>query len=397
MPGCVALIAAAGRGTRVAGAEAADDALPKQYLRLAGRPLLSHAASAFLNADGIDAVRAVIGAEDRSQYEDAVGHLSLLDPVVGGPTRQESVRLGLESLADDGFEKVLIHDCARPLVPSGLIARTLAALQDHDAVLPALAVTDSLKRGDGGMVNGGVDRAGLYRAQTPQGFDFAKILAAHREAAAGGLTEFTDDVAVAEAAGLKVAIIGGSEDNLKITTADDLARAERMLNQGGDYRTGHGLDVHAFGGEGTGPVRICGIDLPHDRGLSGHSDADAGLHAATDAILGALAEGDIGSHFPPDEAIWKDADSARFLSLANDLLARHEGALIHLDLTVICEAPKIAPHRAAIREKLAELLSVTPDRISVKATTTEGLGALGKGDGIAVEAVATIRLPAGAS
>lgn len=394
MPGCVALIAAAGRGTRMGGGAPPGDGPPKAYLRLGGRPLLAHAASAFLEAQGVDAVRAVIGADDRPLYDEAVGHLPLLAPVTGGETRQDSVRLGLESLVDDGYQTVLIHDCARPLVPVQLIARTIAGLKDHEGVLPAVPVTDSLKRAAGGTVSGAVERAGLYRAQTPQGFAFDRILAAHRAATAAGQTGLTDDIAVAEAAGVEVALVEGSEDNLKITTAADLARAERMLAQGAETRTGQGMDIHAFGAEGSGPVRLCGIDVPHGRGLTGHSDADVALHAATDAILGALAEGDIGSHFPPSDPAWKDADSAVFLGHALGLLAGRAGVLVHLDLTVICETPKIAPHRAAMRARLAEILSLAPDRISVKATTSEGLGALGRGEGIAAQAIATIRLPA---
>jgi 2-C-methyl-D-erythritol 4-phosphate cytidylyltransferase/2-C-methyl-D-erythritol 2,4-cyclodiphosphate synthase len=397
MPRCCALIAAAGRGRRLAGEAAAGAAgcggPPKQYLRLAGRPLIAHATAAFLDADGVDAVRCIIGADDRPLYDEAVGHLPLLDPVIGGASRQDSVRIGLESLADQGFGTVLIHDCARPLVPADLIARTLAALARHDGALPALPVTDSLKRAAGERVAGAVDRADLYRAQTPQGFVFAAILEAHRGAAAIGRGGFTDDAAVAEAAGLDVVLVPGSEDNLKITTVDDLSRAERLLAAGGEFRTGQGLDVHAFGAEGSGPIRLCGIDVPHGRGLTGHSDADVALHAATDAILGALAEGDIGSHFPPSDAAWKNADSALFLGQAARLLVKRGGTLVNLDLTVICETPKIAPHREAMRARIAEILSITPDRVGVKATTTEGLGMLGRGEGIAAEAIATIRLP----
>ncbi|MDH3240463.1 MAG: bifunctional 2-C-methyl-D-erythritol 4-phosphate cytidylyltransferase/2-C-methyl-D-erythritol 2,4-cyclodiphosphate synthase [Alphaproteobacteria bacterium] len=402
MAGCVALIAAAGSGTRLGGPLPGGDqppgtAPPKQYRTLAGRPLLAHCATAFLQSGGVDAVAAVIGADDRAFYDEAVGHLPLREPVIGGPTRQDSVRRGLESLSDAGYDTVLIHDGARPLVPRDVIGRTLAALATHDGAVPAIAVSDSLKRGADNTIVEAVDRAGLYRAQTPQGFHFAAILAAHRQAASGGRTDFTDDAAVAAAAGLRIALVEGSEDNLKITTAGDLARAERMLAQGGEVRTGQGLDVHAFGEPGSGPVRLGGIDIAFDRGLAGHSDADAALHAATDAILGALAEGDIGSHFPPTESAWKDADSATFLSHAAALLKGRGGVLVNLDLTIICEAPKIAPHRAAMRARIAEILATTVERVSVKATTTEGLGALGRGDGIAAQAVATIRLGGGGS
>lgn len=392
MPGCVALIAAAGRGARMDPETAADSPTPKQYLILGGRPLLAHAAAAFLDTPGITAVRVVIHGNDRALYDDAVGHLPLMEPVEGGATRQESVRLGLESLADEDFETVLIHDAARPLVEPALIARTLEVLAAHPGAVPALAVTDSLKRGDGGIVVGTVERAGLWRAQTPQGFSFAAILDAHRKAGAAGSGPHSDDAAVAAAAGIEMVLVPGSEDNFKITTMEDLSRAERLLAGGGEYRTGQGFDVHGFGAEGTGPVRLCGVDLPHDRGLAGHSDADAGLHAVTDAILGALAEGDIGSHFPPSDAAWKNADSQTFLNHALSLLKARAAKLVHLDITIICEQPKIAPHRDRMRKRLADMfgLGVAIDRVSVKATTTEQLGALGRGDGIAAQAVATI-------
>ena len=295
MAGCVALIVAAGRGARL-GAEGTEGApSPKQYTLLCGRPMLSHAVAAFLDSDAVAAVRVVIHADDRARYDDAVGHLSLLEPVQGGASRQDSVRAGLESLAGEGFDSVLIHDAARPLVDAALIARTLEALAAHPGAVPALAVTDSLKRGAGGIILEAVERTELWRAQTPQGFSFTTILEAHRQAAALGTGGHTDDAAIAAAAGIEVALVPGAEDNFKITTREDLARAERLLAGAGETRTGQGFDVHAFGAEGSGPVRLCGVDVPHGRGLEGHSDADAGLHAATDAVLGALAEGGYGA------------------------------------------------------------------------------------------------------
>ncbi len=398
MPGCVALIVAAGRGARLGDTPGAAPSTPKQYLPLGGRPVLSHAVAAFLGADEIIAIRVVIHGDDRQLYDEAVGHLDILDPVIGGDTRQDSVRLGLESLAGDGFDSVLIHDAARPLVDAALIGRTCAALAIHSGVVPALPMADSLKRGNGGVIIDSVDRTDLWRAQTPQGFSFDAILGAHRKAADNmpSVTmppvTMTDDAAVAAAAGIEVALVPGSEDNFKITTIEDLARAERALLGGGETRTGQGFDVHGFDDDGSGPVRLCGIDLPHPRGLAGHSDADAALHAATDAILGALAEGDIGSHFPPSDATWKDADSVAFVDHALALLAARDGILVHLDLTIICEHPKIAPHRAAMRARMADILGIDMDRISIKATTTEELGALGRGEGIAAQAVATISL-----
>ena len=392
MAGCVALIVAAGRGQRLGADGTLGAPLPKQYTPLCGRPMLSHAVAAFQDSDAVAAVRVVIHADDRALYDDAVGHLSLLDPVQGGATRQDSVRLGLESLAGEGFDTVLIHDAARPLVDGALIARTLKALAAHPGAVPALAVADSLKRGAGGLIVDAVDRTELWRAQTPQGFSFSIILDAHRKAAALGPGAHTDDAALAAAAGIEVALVAGSEDNFKITTIEDFARAERLLTGGGETRTGQGFDVHAFGPEGSGPVRLCGIDLPHERGLKGHSDADAGLHAVTDALLGALAEGDIGSHFPPTNAAWKDADSATFLGHALGLLEARGGTIIHLDVTIICEYPKIAPHFEPMRARMASILGLSLDRISIKATTTEKLGALGRGEGIAAQAVATICL-----
>ena len=394
MAGCVALIVAAGRGARLGAEATADGPSPKQYMPLCGRPMLAHAIAAFLETDGVTAVRVVIHADDRALYDDAVGHLPLLDPVLGGATRQESVRLGLESLAGEGFKTVLIHDAARPLVDNALIARTLKALATHPGAVPALAVTDSLKRCADGVILDGVDRTDLWRAQTPQGFSFTAILDAHRKAAALDPGAHTDDAAAAAAAGIEMVVVPGAEDNLKITNMEDIARAEQLLAQGGEYRTGQGFDVHGFGAEGSGPVRLCGVDLPHDRSLSGHSDADAGLHAITDALLGALAEGDIGSHFPPTDAAWKDADSVTFLGHALGLLKARGGTLIHLDVTIICEHPKIAPHRDLMRARLASILGMDNaiDRISITATTTEELGALGRGEGIAAQAVATICL-----
>jgi len=394
MSDCVALIAAAGRGARLGMDVAAGGSLPKQYLPLCGRSMLTHAVAAFQETSGVAAVRVVIHADDRELYDDAVGHLGLMEPVLGGATRQESVRCGLESLDGKGFETVLIHDSARPLVDSALITRTLNALVKKTSAVPALAMTDSVKRGAEGIIIDEVDRSELWRAQTPQGFSFTAILDAHRKAAAIGTSTHIDDASVATAAGIEVALVPGAKNNLKITSMEDFSRAEWLLTHGGEYRTGQGFDVHGFDADGSGPVRLCGFDLPHDRGLSGHSDADVGLHAITDAILGALAKGDIGSHFPSTESIWKDADSTVFLEHALGLLANRGGTLIHLDVTIICEYPKIAPHRAAMRAHLAKIIGIgnDMDRISLKATTTEELGALGRGEGIAAQAVATICL-----
>ena len=377
-----ALILAAGRGTRLGGD------IPKQYLDLAGQPVLRHSIIAFARHKAVDFVRVVIHEDDRRAYERAAAGLGLLAPVQGGSDRQESVRLGLESLAELAPERVLIHDGARPLVDAATISRSLDALAAVPGAIAAVPLADTLKRDAAGLAQGGIDRTGLWRAQTPQAFDFAKILAAHRAAAGAGLT---DDAAVAERAGLAVRLVPGSEDNIKVTTRDDLLRAERLLaGMFGDMRVGSGFDVHAFGP--VRPLMLCGIEVPHERGLEGHSDADVGLHALTDALLGALGAGDIGQHFPPSDPKWRGAASDRFLRHAADLVGAAGGLIAHLDVTLICERPKIGPHRERMRVRIGEILDLALDRISVKATTTEGLGFTGRGEGIAAQATATVRL-----
>jgi 2-C-methyl-D-erythritol 4-phosphate cytidylyltransferase/2-C-methyl-D-erythritol 2,4-cyclodiphosphate synthase len=386
MERAVALVVAAGRGARFGGAQ------PKQYAMLAGRPLLHHGLAALAGHPAIAGVRAVIHADDLALYESAAEGLALLDPVPGGASRQDSARLGLESLEDLAPERVLIHDGARPLLPAAVIDRVLEALERTPGAVAALPVTDTLKREQDGLVADTVARQGLWRAQTPQGFHYPAILAAHR-AAAGA--ELTDDAAVAEQAGLPVALVQGSPRNLKVTTPEDLARAETILTGAGgaapETRAGSGFDVHRFGPGDH--VNLCGLRIPHDKTLLGHSDADVALHALTDALLGALGAGDIGLHFPPTDPRWRGADSALFLRHACDLAAARGGRIVNVDVTVICEAPKLAPHRAAMVARLAELLDLAPERVNVKATTTEGLGFTGRGEGIAAQASATIVLP----
>jgi len=379
----VALIVASGRGQRFGGAR------PKQYEALAGRPVLRHCLERLRGHPRIAAVRAVIHPADRALYDAAASGLEVLEPAEGGPSRQESVRLGLESLSALAPELVLIHDGVRPLVAPALVNRVLDGLAGHAAVLPALPVSDSLKRVAAGRVLDTVDRQGLYRAQTPQGFAYERILEAHR-AARGA--ELTDDTAVAEAAGLAVAVVPGDEANLKITAPEDLARAERLLERARQPRTGLGFDVHRLA-PGAGLV-LLGVRLPDPLRLIGHSDADVGLHALTDALLGTLGAGDIGSHFPPSEARWAGADSSLFLDHARQLIERAGGRIEHVDVTLICERPRIGPHRAAMVSRLAELLALPPGRVSVKATTTEQLGFVGRGEGIAAQALATVSLPA---
>ena len=383
MSSCVALVVAAGRGTRLGGA------LPKQYLDLGGKMLLRHALDSLTRHRGISAVRVVFDPGDTAYYEQATQGLDLLPPVAGGAKRQDSVRLGLESLTALNPARVLVHDGARPFLAAGLVDRVLAALDESPAAIPALPLRDTVKRGAGGVVTQTVERADLWRAQTPQGFRYKDILAAHRGVIGQDLP---DDAAVAERAGLPVRLIEGSEDNIKVTTADDLARAARILSARlGDVRTGQGFDVHAFGPGDH--VWLCGVKVPHDRALIGHSDADAGLHALTDAILGALGAGDIGVHFPPSDAQWRGAPSHKFLRHAAELVKQAGGAISHVDVTLICERPKIGPHRAAMVKRVAEILELDPKRVSVKATTTEQLGFTGRGEGIAAQAVATLRLP----
>ena len=383
MASCIALVVAAGRGTRVGGP------LPKQYLPLAGRPLLRHSLETLATHPGIAAVRVVFNPEDSGHYESATRGLELLTPVAGGAARQDSVRLGLESLENRAPERVLIHDGARPLVDAGTIDRVLAALDDAEGSIPALPMSDTVKRGENGRVLETVDRSQLWRAQTPQGFRFAAILRAHR--AARG-SELSDDAAVAERAGLSVRLVLGNEENFKVTTSEDLLRAEQLLAaRAGDIRTGQGFDVHAFG-DGD-HLWLCGVKIAHERGLIGHSDADVGLHALTDAILGALGAGDIGMHFPPSDPKWRGLASHRFLRHAADLVATASGSIVHADVTIICERPKVGPHRDAMVARIAEILAIERRRVSVKATTTEKLGFTGRGEGIAAQAVATIRLP----
>ncbi|MFN3960085.1 MAG: bifunctional 2-C-methyl-D-erythritol 4-phosphate cytidylyltransferase/2-C-methyl-D-erythritol 2,4-cyclodiphosphate synthase [Parvularculaceae bacterium] len=388
-----AIIVAAGRGVR------AGTAGPKQYRDLAGETVLARAARAFLDHPEIDSVRVIIHADDHDLYEQSIsslrGRVNLLPPVTGGRERQDSVRLGLESLAGDPPGLVLIHDAARPFIDAATISRVIAAARRTGGAIAALPVFDTIKKADGAAdpsIDGTVPRDRLWRAQTPQGFGFDAILAAHRAAAGETLT---DDAAVAERAGMKVSLVAGSPDNMKITQAEDFGMAEILLGRKkamAEYRTGHGFDVHAF--EDGDAVILCGVAIPHGKKLKGHSDADAGMHALTDAILGAIGAGDIGDHFPPSDNRWKGAPSRLFLEKARDLVAGLGGAVVHCDVTLICEAPKIGPHRAAMRAALAAIIGVSPDRISVKATTTEELGFTGRREGIAAMATATVRLPA---
>ncbi len=374
MTDTAAIIVAAGLGTRAGGRVA------KQWQMLAGRPVLDRTLDVFRAAPGMGRIVLVLHPQDMHRAADYPD----VQAVAGGDTRAASVRSGLAALAAGGAGRVLIHDAARPLVSQRIIADVCAALDHARGAAPALEVTDALWCGADGTVTGMQDRTGLYRAQTPQGFDLRAILAAHEASEGAPL----DDVEVARAAGIEVVMVPGEERNLKLTRAEDFARAEAMLGAKMGIRVGSGFDVHAFGpGDG---VILCGVEIAHERGLSGHSDADVGMHALTDAIYGALGLGDIGRHFPPSEAQWKGADSAVFLRHAARMAAERGYAIGNVDVTLICERPKIGAHAAAMAARLAEIMGIAPDRVSVKATTTEKLGFAGREEGIAAMATALL-------
>ncbi|MEO1265757.1 MAG: bifunctional 2-C-methyl-D-erythritol 4-phosphate cytidylyltransferase/2-C-methyl-D-erythritol 2,4-cyclodiphosphate synthase [Pseudomonadota bacterium] len=391
-----AVIVAAGRGSRMA--EARDDRAPKQYREIGGRPVLWHTVQAFSRREAISEVRVVIHGDDAHLYETCIGSgVAKVGPAVtGGATRQISVRNGLEALGASPPDVVLIHDAARPFVTSTDITKLIEAVARHGAAIAATPVADTLKRGgsvgggDGAAITDTVDRTGLWRALTPQAFAYVDIRAAH--AAAADRDDLTDDAAVAEAAGLDVRLVATDPDNFKITTPDDLARAEARLSQSSppDIRVGSGFDVHKFGPGDH--VWLCGLKVPHDAALVGHSDADVGLHALTDAILGAIADGDIGAHFPPSDPQWKGAASDQFLAHAVQRVAARGGRLLNVDVTLVCEAPKVGPHRDAMRARIAEIIDLDIGRVAVKATTSEGLGFPGRREGIAAMATATVML-----
>jgi 2-C-methyl-D-erythritol 4-phosphate cytidylyltransferase/2-C-methyl-D-erythritol 2,4-cyclodiphosphate synthase len=384
---CAVILVAAGRGRR------SGDGIPKQYRAVGGLSALRRNL-VLLQGCGLSLLQVVIHPDDRDLYDEAAQGLDLPPPVAGGETRQASVLAGLAAVEATEPSYVLVHDAARPFASPALIARAIDAARATGAAIPALRIADTVKTvsADGRIV-GTADRDTLRIVQTPQAFAFGPLIAAHRKAKQADRSDFTDDAALMEWAGHPVSTFEGESGNFKLTTPEDFMRAETMLQDRlSDIRTGMGFDVHSFGPGDH--VTLGGLRIPHDHGLSGHSDADVVLHAVVDAILGALADGDIGAHFPPSDPQWKGATSDRFVTFAVDRLTKRGGIIAHLDITVVSEAPKIGPHRDAMRESIARIAGITPDRVGVKATTNEAMGFIGRREGMVAYATATIRLPA---
>ena len=381
----VALLVAAGQGSRAGGD------IPKQFRLVGGKPVLIHAIDALAGHPAVDSIVLVVGAGQEDDARAMLGSRTVAAIVQGADSRRGSVRAGLEHMASaGGAGRILVHDAARPFLPSAVIDRLLAALQDATGAIPALPVADTLVRSEQDNAGDVVDRNRLFRVQTPQAFRFDALLAAHR--AWDSKREATDDAQILRHSGHDVMLVAGDERLEKLTYAEDFVRAEARLGANRSIRTAMGYDVHRLAPREE--LWLCGIRVPHDRGLAGHSDADVGIHALVDALLGALAEGDIGSHFPPSDPQWRGVASSRFLEYAAERVAKRDGIIEHVDLTLICEAPKIGPHRDAMRARIAEILRISLDRVSVKATTTERLGFAGRREGIAAQAVATLSLPA---
>ncbi|WP_137392078.1 bifunctional 2-C-methyl-D-erythritol 4-phosphate cytidylyltransferase/2-C-methyl-D-erythritol 2,4-cyclodiphosphate synthase [Rhodoligotrophos defluvii] len=386
-----ALIVAAGSGVRAGGP------LPKQYQTIGGQPVLRRTVEAFLHHPEVDHVQVVIGPDHHALCAEALAGLNLLPPVAGAATRQGSVFNGLQALEPLAPQAVLIHDGARPFVSTTLISTVIGALRQHDAAIPAVPIAETIKRvSETRTIAATVDRQGLWGAQTPQAFRFDTIFELHKRAADGNLTDFTDDASLAEWAEVPVAVVEGERQNVKLTTSDDIEMADTRLRQAewaalADIRVGQGFDVHQFGpGE---HVTLCGVRIPHTHGLVGHSDADVAMHALTDAIFGAIGEGDIGVHFPPSDPQWKGAASAVFLKEAVRKVHALGGIIAHCDITMVSEAPRIKPHVPAMKAELAPVLGVTEDRVAIKATTNEQMGFIGRREGMVAYATATVRLP----
>lgn len=386
MKTCTALIVAAGSGQRFGGA------IPKQYQPLVGIPILRRSVMAFLNHPKITNVHVVINPAHRALYDEATAGLDIPPPISGGSTRQESVWKGLQALSNNRPDYVMVHDAARPFIDAATISAVYTALETCPGVLAARPVVDTLKRVNGKLVESTVDRSHLWQAYTPQSFHFDVIYAAHDKASTQPDVILTDDAAVAENAGIPVTIIPSNPENMKITNPEDMDRAARLLGQGyNDIRTGMGFDVHRY--EAGDAIILGGVKIPHNRKLEGHSDADAVLHALVDAMLGAMGLGDIGKFFPPSDPQWKGCGSAVFVRAAVQKLSERGGLIANVDITLMCEAPKIGPHRDAMQTRIAELLEIKPDRVNVKATTTERLGFAGREEGLACHALVTLRFP----
>ena len=385
-----AVIVAAGAGVRAGGEK------PKQYQYVGNKTVLRLTLEAFASHPGISHVVTVIGQGHQSEYLSAQQGLAIADPVEGGATRQESCRIGIEACVSSAPDVVLIHDAARPFVSHAIIDRVIEALQTSEGVIPAVAVPDTIKLTRNGLVQETLDRSSLFSAQTPQGFHFEKIRAAHADAALHKNSALTDDASVAEAYGMKVRIVAGEPVNRKLTTMQDITTANIELSEHDftnkrDLRVGQGMDFHVFTRGKS--VWLCGVEIPHTHKLKGHSDADVALHALTDAIFGAIGEGDIGTHFPPADLKWKGAKSSIFLAKACSLLHALNGQISNVDITILAEEPKIGPHLPAMKAELAQQLQLDPKRIAIKATTTEKMGAIGRREGMAAHAVVTVRLP----
>lgn len=385
-----AVIVAAGRGERAGVAEG-----PKQYRRIGGESVIGRTLKAFLAHPDIAQVVVVIHPGDADLFASAAGDLpSRVLVVTGGPTRQESTRLGLAALLPFLPVKVLIHDGVRAFIDRAMIDRVIAAIGEEHGALPVLPVSDTLKQASDGLVGATVSRQGLYAAQTPQGFPFQAIRNAHERAHAAGRSDFTDDASIAEWVGLPVRTVEGSPDNVKLTFARDIAMADQRLSAScgfPDVRAGNGYDVHAF--EPGDHVVLCGVPIAHTKKLAGHSDADVALHALTDALLATCGAGDIGTHFPPSDPQWRGAESRRFVEFASSLVRARGGRIANADVTLICEAPRIGPHRPAMTAAVSAMLGIAADRVSVKATTNERLGFIGREEGIAAIATATVIFP----
>ena len=393
MSKCIALIVAAGRGTRFSGILSKNNyQIPKQYHEIGGKMILRRAITTFTAHPKINAVRVVIHPDDKELYNLAAMNLNILPPIDGGQSRQESVRLGLESIKDLNPDIVLIHDGARPLIDFGTINRILAAIDEECGAVPAMPMIESVKKvDDKGFIIKNIERDALYTVQTPQGFPYKKLLKAHEKAKNDNIN-YTDDSAIATNYGIKVKIIPGNENNVKITSASDLIKASSGFSAPSEIRTAIGFDAHRFDDD-KNAIILGGVKIQNTKGLKGHSDADVVLHAVTDAVLGTISAGDIGMHFPPSDPQWKNANSDIFLKHAVNILYERDGIINNVDITIVCESPKISPYRYEIVKRISDIMMIDEEKVSVKATTTEGMGYEGRREGISATAIVTVKLP----